>query len=99
MTWGVFKKISDASRRAGQTLKNVIIPAGKKAVEFGKDVYDMAKPIIGETSWGKNIGKVLEYSDDVLDYTEDVSNVMTAKDAKTGIKRGLDLYQRSKQYK
>ena len=99
MTWGIFKKTADIAKKVGQTVKNVVIPNAKKVVEFGKDVYEMTKPIIGETTWGKNIGKAIEYSDDVLDYAEDFSDVMNAKDAKTGIKRGIDLYQRSKQYK
>ena len=96
MAWGFFNKVANVAKKGAHTLKNVIVPTAKKVVGFGKDVYEVAKPFIGETKWGKGIEKVIEASDDVIDYAEDVSDVINAKDTKTGIKRGLELYSRSK---
>ena len=99
MTWGIFKKTADLAKKIGQTAKNVVIPTFKKAVEFGKEAYETAKPLIGETSWGKNIGKALDYGTKAIEYSDDVSDIMDSKNIGTAFKRGVDLYQRSKNYK
>ena len=99
MAWGFFNKVTKYAKKGADTLKNVIVPTAKKVVGFGKDVYEVAKPFIGETNFGKNIEKVIEVSDDVIDYAEEATNVKDAQGLKNNLKRGFDLYQRSKQYK
>lgn len=99
MAWGFFKKAKDTVVKGAKALKESVIPFGKKAIGFAKDIYDIAEPIISETSWGKTAKNIIETSDDVMGYAEDVSDIVNAKDVKSGVKRSVDLYQRSKDFR
>ena len=99
MAWGFFKKVADTAVKGAKTLKESIIPVGKKVVGFAKDIYDIAEPILDETTWGKRAKQIIDASDDVMDYAENVNDVVNAKDFKSGFKRSVDLYSRSKAFR
>lgn len=99
MAWGFFKKIQKGASDSAKFLKNTIIPVGKQIIKGSKDIYDIARPIVEATGWGKSFGDIIDKSNDAIDYADDISETLNAKDFKTGLKRGVDLYQRSKNYK
>jgi len=99
MAWGFFNKVAKVANDSAKILRDKAIPLGKNIVNTGKDIYEIGKPVFDNLGWGRNIGKILETSDDVLNYADDVSEMVNAKDVKTGMKRGVDLYQRSRNYK
>ena len=99
MAWGFFKKVKDVAVKGAKGLRDTVIPTGKKIIGFAKDVYDIAEPIISETTWGKHAKGMLDASDTVMNYAEDADEIVNAKDFKSGLKRSVDLYGKSKDYR
>jgi len=99
MAWGFFKKVKDTAVKGAKALKENIIPVGKKVIGFAKDVYDIAEPVLEETTWGKRAKQIIDTSEDVMDYADNANDIVNAKDFKTGLKRSVDLYSRSKDFR
>jgi len=83
MAWGVFKKIGSGIKKGVDFVGNTVLPTARK-------IIDIAKPLLKDTKFGK----VIEKSDDILTYGEDVKK----KIDKTGLfaTRGKNQYNSSK---
>jgi len=83
MAWGVFKKIGSGIKKGVDFVGNIVLPTARK-------VIDMAKPLLKDTKFGK----VIDKSDDILTYGEDVKKKLD----KTGLfaTRGKTQYNSSK---
>ena len=63
MAWGVFNKIAQGVKKGVDFVSNTVMPIARK-------VIDVAKPILS----GTKFGKIVEKSDDILSYGEDIKN-------------------------
>lgn len=83
MAWGIFKKIESGINKGFDFVGNTVLPTARK-------IIDIAKPLLQDTKFGK----VIEKSDDILTYGEDVKK----KIDKTGLfaTKGKNQYNSSK---
>jgi len=83
MAWGIFNKIGSGIKKGVDFVGNTVMPTARK-------IIDIAKPLLKDTKFGK----VIEKSDDILTYGEDVKK----KIDKTGLfaTRGKNQYNSSK---
>ena len=63
MAWGVFNKIAQGVKKGVDFVSNTVMPVARK-------VIDTVKPILS----GTKFGKIIEKSDDILSYGEDIKN-------------------------
>ena len=92
MTWGIFNKIAKGARDTLHFVKDKGVPVAKKVVSFGKEAIKTISPFLEGTKYGGYADKVkkgLEWSDDVLDYGEDILDAVDHGD----MKRTAGLYK------
>ena len=92
MTWGVFNKIAKGAKDTLHFVKDKAVPLTKKVVGFGRDVVNVVSPFLEGTKYGGQVDKAkktLDWSDDVLNYGEDVLDAVDQGD----IKRTAGLYK------
>jgi len=63
MAWGIFNKIGRGIKKGVDFVSNTVMSIARK-------VIDVAKPILA----GTKFGKIVEKSDDILSYGEDIKN-------------------------
>jgi len=87
MAWGIFNKIGRGIKKGVDFVGNTVMPVARK-------VIDAAKPILA----GTKFGKIVEKSDDILSYGEDLRKKYGINNLK-GVpnkKLGVEKYNSSK---
>jgi len=77
MAWGVFNKIGRGIKKGVDFVANKVIPVARK-------VIDIAKPLFKDTKFGE----IIEKSDEILSYGEDIKKKYGSMDG--GVKKKIN---------
>ena len=61
MAWGIFNKIATGVKKVADVVGNQVMPVARKVIDTVKPMFE-----------GTKIGKIIEKSDDILSYGEDI---------------------------